>query len=233
MPAHNLRRFLASALAFGALSLPAGASVMQTASFEEKVDKAASVILGKCVRQESRWDSQKRWILTYSTFAVEKAMKGSVAGEITIVTPGGSIGEIHQDTIGVPQFEVGTEKVLFVKNTSAGPTVLYFDQGAYDVVADDRGRRIVAPMATDAVTVDETRGKGVAAEAARPVEEFETAVRQAERSVKQRVEMDLVASREAAERENSLTSVLLRNRALVALALAGLALATWQFMRRG
>jgi hypothetical protein len=233
MSANNLRRLFASALALGALSLPAGATVMETATFEEKVGNAATVILGKCIRQESRWDEQKRWILTYSTFAVEKAIKGSANGQITIVTPGGAIGDIHQDTIGVPQFEVGRENVLFVKDTKAGPTVLYFDQGAYDVVADDRGRRLVAPVSTDAVTTDEARGMATSAEKPRTVDEFETAVRQAERSAKQRVEMEVMAARQRQEREGSLTAILLRNRALVALALAGLALATWQLMRRG
>lgn len=233
MPANNLRRLFASALTLGALAVPSGASVVETATFEEKVGNAASVIVGKCVRQESRWDAQKRWILTYSTFAIEKSIKGSAGAEMTIVTPGGAVGDVHQDTIGVPQFAVGRENVLFVKNTQAGPTVLYFDQGAYNVTTDERGRRVVESVSTDAVRTDSTRGLAVGGEPRRTIDEFETAVRQAERTVQNRVEMELLASRERDEREGSITSILLRNRGLVALALAGLALATWQLLRRG
>jgi hypothetical protein len=37
------------------------------ATFDDKVDRAASIILGKCLRQESRFDPSGRWIVTYST----------------------------------------------------------------------------------------------------------------------------------------------------------------------
>src|SRR5205085_9474331 len=125
-------RLAAVAAALVLLALPAAhAAIAAAASFDDKVDNAAAIILGKCVRTESRLDPSGRWILTYSTFAVEKSFKGGAAGEVTLVTPGGSVDGVHQSTIGVPAFREGDEHVVFVKNTRLGPTVLYFDQGTY------------------------------------------------------------------------------------------------------
>src|SRR2546427_12408309 len=109
------------------LSAPAvHASMAVAATFDDKVAHATSIILGKCVRTESKFDPSGRWIVTYSTFSVEKSFKGNAAGEVTLVTPGGGVGNIHQSTVGVPAFREGDEQVVFVKNTRLGPTVLYF-----------------------------------------------------------------------------------------------------------
>ncbi len=213
-----------------ALAANAHATVVEPATFEEKVGNAASVVLGKVVRTEAKWDPAHRWILTYSTFAVEKTMKGTPAPEMTVVTPGGTVGDIHQDTIGVPQFSVGSEHVVFVKDTRIGPTVLYFDQGTYDVTADDRGRRMIVPLETGAVKMSNENTRVSQAESPRTIEAFERAVRDTQGGIKQKVEMDMVRGRDA--EQTSIVAILMRNRALVALALAGLAFATWQLMRR-
>src|SRR3954454_24737062 len=126
-------RITALAAALLLLALPAvHAAVVAAASFDEKVDNAAAIILGKCIRTESKLDPSGRWIVTYSTFAVEKSFKGDTAQEVTLITPGGSVGGVHQSSVGVPEFRQGDEHVVFVKNTRLGPTVLYFDQGTYD-----------------------------------------------------------------------------------------------------
>lgn len=208
--------------------LAAEATITQAVEFDTKVDQAASIILGKCVRTESKWDASKRFILTYSTFRVEKAYKGQPVQEVTIVTPGGEIDGEHQGTIGVPAFQEGADHVLFVKNTRVGPTVLYFDQGAYDVVQDGH-ERIVRPVASEAVMLDTQRGMAVAAEEPRTLRAFESAVRESDR----RGRLNRMAMvRKQKEAEESIGSVLARNKLLVLLALAGVALATWQWMRR-
>ena len=200
---------------------------MRAATFDEKVENAASIIVATAVRSESRWDDAHRWILTYTTFHVEKAIKGSlpVASDVTIVTPGGTVGDDHQETVGVPDFADGSRHVLFLRNTKAGPTVLYFDQGAYDV---DNG--VVKPVASDAVTIDTQRGVAVAPESPRSLDEFEREVRDSQRrTVMNR--MELVKKQQEAANP-SLWMWLARNRYFVLLALAGAAIATWQFVRR-
>src|SRR5438046_1724310 len=108
------------------LATPLHATITRAVAFDRKVDDAQSIILGTCVSQESRWDSAHRFIVTYSTFDVEKTLKGFPAQRVTIVTPGGTVGSIHQDTIGVPRFRENEQHVVFVRDTRSGPTVLYF-----------------------------------------------------------------------------------------------------------
>ncbi|HET7712730.1 MAG TPA: hypothetical protein VFL80_12430 [Thermoanaerobaculia bacterium] len=204
-------------------------TVAQTASFDEKVAKAERIFIGKCVDTRSQWDQSKRWIVTYSKFNVEESLKGPQTTDITLITPGGRVDGVHQDSIGVPSFEEGDEHVIFVKNTQVGPTVLYFDQGAYEVLRDERGERIVRPLTTEAVHVDTQRGIASASEETRTLAGFRTAVKESGR----RAEIARMQMLERQRRHSASTAeILWRYRFLVAIALAGAALATWKIVRR-
>mgnify|MGYP006176776515 CR=1 FL=1 len=52
---------------------------------------------------------------------------------IETVTPGGIVGSVAQEVVGVPKFRKGDEHVVFVRQSKAGPTVLYLEQGAYRI----------------------------------------------------------------------------------------------------
>jgi hypothetical protein len=227
-------RFL-TAFALAAIALVASAAdaaVASAASFDEKVDNAAAIILGRCIKTESRFDPTGRWIVTYSTFTVEKSFKGAAGSEITLVTPGGSVGSLHQSTIGVPEFRQGDENVVFVKNNRLGPTVLYFDQGAYEV-RRERGERMIAPVPSSLVTVDTQRGLAVAPEGEpRTLQRFESDVRDSIRTMAERKQKMEAMPRPKAPQPPSLRSVLAANKLLLALALLGVALATWHVLRR-
>lgn len=220
------------ALAAAALSLllpiAAHASLARAATFDDKVENAAAILVGKCVKQHADWDADHRWILTYSTFTVEKSLKGPAQPEVTIVTPGGSVGGIHQDTVGMPAFREGNDNVLFIRNTAAGPTVLYFEQGAYDVVRNDHGDRIVQPVATDAVHIDTQRGVAVAPEGPRPLPQFEREVGESMRRALNR--MGIVKPQP--KKQASMSEILRRNKLLVVLAAFGLFLSAGQLFRR-
>jgi hypothetical protein len=230
MPSNNLIRALAATAVI--LAVPAAqASMAVAATFDDKVDHAASIILGKCLRQESRFDPSGRWIVTYSTFAVERTMKGNPMPELTVVTPGGAVGSVHQSTIGIPAFHPGAEHVIFVKNSSLGPTVLYFDQGAYDVTTDDHGEKIVTPVPSNLVKVDTQRGMAVANDAPRPLPLFEREVGDTIRNLRdEKMRMGMMAA-ERLRQEASMWSVAKENRWTILLALAGIAFATWRLLR--
>jgi hypothetical protein len=222
---------LGTALIATLVTVSADASVARFASFDDKVEKASQIVLAKCVKQRAEWDSAHRWILTYSTFNVEKSYKGDGAQEVTVITPGGVVGEVHQATVGMPAFREGQDNVLFVRNTAVGPTVLYFEQGAYDVVRDDRNNRIVQPVMSDSVHVDTQRGMAVAPESARPLRTFETEVQTSlRRQAAQR--MELIRARQKEQQPPTIVDILQRNKLLVALAMAGIALATWHLIKR-
>jgi hypothetical protein len=227
----NNRHIAAAFFAAAATLAPvaAEATVAIAVPFDQKVDGADAIVLGRCVKTHSQYDPTGRWILTYSTFQVEKAMKGQPQQEITVITPGGEVGGLRQSTVGVPSFELGRDQVLFVRGAKLGPTVADFDQGAYDVVSEN-GQRIVRPVPSGAMRMDEQRGTVVEAESPQPLGTFEGSVRQAiDRNAKNR--MALIERQKLAQ-QSSISEVVKRNKLLIALALAGAALASWQLLRR-
>lgn len=227
---------LASLLTLVAIAIAtpsAQAAIAQAASFDEKVDNAAAIILGKCVKTEARFDPTGRWIVTYATFAVEQSMKGNAAGELTIVTPGGVVNGIHQETIGVPVFRAGEEHVVFLRNTRLGPTPLYFDQGTYNVVAGDRGEKLIVPMPSNVIHIDTQRAMAVApADEPRTLDTFQRAVTDSMHGTQQRMQMSAMAAAAKVKPQTSIWTTLAANKLLIALALVGIAIAAWQLWRR-
>lgn len=226
MPARGISLLFVAVIAL--LPMTAEATVVRAIQFDEKVENASAIVLGRLVAQESRWDAAGKWILTYSTFQVEKVMKGSPSQEITLVTPGGVVGNIAQEVVGVPKFEKGDEHVVFVRNSQSGPTVLYFEQGAYRVKKDGRGDRIVTPVAAAPVLVDSQRGT-VVPERARSLREFETSIRD---SVRRREAIRMQVLERQKKEEASIWSHVQNNKLLISLALIGVMLAAWQYFRR-
>ena len=224
-------RTLLLARALALVPLQAGATLSRAVGFDEKVEKSASIIVGKCVQQHAQWDGMRKWILTYSTFRIEKSLKGQPAQEITVVTPGGTVDGVHQDTIGVPKFNIGDEHVLFVRQTSAGLTVAYFDQGAYEI-ENIRGERVVKPTVSAAVLIDSQRGMAVAPEEPRTLREFERGVRESIQRTETRQRMEIIERQNKAREDASILNVLRRNKLLILLALVGAVLATWQLVKR-
>lgn len=206
----------------------AEATIARAVKFDEKVDTAASIVVGTVVDQESRWDDQHKWILTYSTIRVEKTLKGAPEQELTIVTPGGKVGTIVQEVIGVPQFREGEENVVFVRDTEAGKTVAFLEQGNYKVVAGANGERMAIPAVSSAVLVDTGRGTAVTPEAPLSLRAFEGNVRETVR----RREVMRMEMLEKQKKEASIGSVLQRNAGWVALALLGALIASWQLYKR-
>lgn len=232
MATNNFRFPLIAAAALALAPMTASATITQAVPFEQKVDQAEAIVLGKVVAQESHWDAQKKWILTSTTFEIEKTFKGLPAQRVTLVTPGGTVGTVAQSVVGVPRFRNGDEHVVFVRSTRSGPTVLYFEQGAYSVEKDDRGERIVRPLVSSAVMVDSQRGVAVAPEDARPLRAFEQRVRNTIRD-RDVLRMELMEKkRKQEEEESSLWAMVTRNKPVVVLALLGVAFATWQLFRR-
>lgn len=223
-----IRTALALTVLLLLVPVAAHGTITRAVDFQDKVANASAIVMGECVAQESRWDNTRTWILTYSTFRIEKTLKGQPAQQITIVTPGGTVGNITQDVIGIPKFRQGEENVVFVRDSQAGPTVAYLEQGSYRVRKSGIDR-IVEPSVTSAVLVDTGHGTSVRSESARGLREFEGAVRDTIRR-REAMRMELVERKK--REEASLWNQLQRNRVLVALAVIGIILATWQLSKR-
>lgn len=217
-----------------AAGIPARGSVARAVSFDQKVETADSIILGRCTRTHSAWDPTHRWILTYSTFQVEKAIKGPAVPEITVVTPGGQVGSIRQETVGVPGFAAGDQNVLFVKSSAIGPAVLYLDQGVYRVDADKRGEITVVPVASNLVLIDSQTGRATA-ESARTLRQFEREVHEAlERAERRRVRQYTVTPAEKRAEKSpaaQLFEFAKEHRLAMGLLLIAIAITTYLFLK--
>lgn len=228
MAANNTRTALAIAAVLALTPMTAQATISRAVKFDEKVEQAASIVVGRIVSQESSWDAGRQRILTYSKIAVEKTLKGQAAREVTIVTPGGTVGDIAQDYVGIPRFRIGDDNVVFVRQTGAGPTVLFFEQGAYRVETNSSGERMVMPLVSSAVLVDTQRGGLAAApESPRTLRDFEQSVRE---SVGKHELNRMRLIEQKKQEEASLWNQVKRNKFLVVLALMGILLATWQIV---
>jgi hypothetical protein len=159
------------------LAVPAFATTARAVSFDAKVSEADQIFMGKCVSRRSALDPSGRWILTYSTFRVQRSFKGASPAEMTVALPGGTVGSLHQETVGTPSFRPGDERILFVSQSKAGPSVLYFDQGTY-AVHDSDGVTMVQPVASSLVLIDPQTGTAHGAnEKAQSVDAFASRVR--------------------------------------------------------
>jgi hypothetical protein len=230
MAANNTLR---AAAALFLLALPLHASVAPAIPFEDKVRNADAIVLGRCVATESAWDPTGRWILTRSTFQVEKALKGAAVPAVTVVTPGGQVGTLRQETVGVPRFERGSENVLFVKNSSVGPTVLYMEQGAYQVEERD-GQKTVQPAAAGLVLVDNQTGRAIGGESVRSFREFEGEVRRVlERDRERPQRYDVAAPKQPQKKTPGaeLGDLAKRYRFVIALAVLAIALSTYLIIK--
>jgi hypothetical protein len=233
MTTNNRAAALLALVAIAVFAPVAHAAIAQAASFDDKVDNAAAIILGKCVRTEARFDSTGRWIVTYATFAVEQSMKGNAAGELTIVTPGGVVNGIHQETIGVPVFHAGDEHVIFLRNTRLGPSPLYFDQGTFNVTVGDHGEKVIVPMPSNVIHIDTQRAMATApADEPRTLDAFQHAVNDSMRGTAKRMQMNAMATNAKAKAQTSIWTTFAGNKLLIALALAGIAIAAWQLRHR-
>lgn len=222
---------LASFLAAVTLASPARASLVKAVTFDQKVEHADAILLGRCTETQTTWDAEHRWILTYAKFQVEQSVKGAPVREVTVVTPGGSIDGLHQSSVGITPFDKGDERVIFLKNTTLGPTVLYFDQGTYDVANDARGERVVTPVITQSVRMDSQTGTIVPVEQPRTLRDFIGAVRESERRI-DAVRMEMLERQRQTAPKPEPASVAARYWYLIALAVVGAALATWQILRK-
>jgi len=140
----EMNRYIAIVIAIAAVVLCAAseATVMKALDFEEKVIKADRIFTGMVVAVESRWNDDHSRIVTDITLAVTGKMKGEFTSERVVITILG--GEIPDEQIGLrvsgmPVFEVGEEKLIFLKQSQQlYCPIVGWHQGAYTITTDRR-----------------------------------------------------------------------------------------------
>ena len=146
--------FLSIALALFSLSTARATSVIPP-SFDELVAEAEVIFQGRVTDVRSQWAGEggQRHILTYVTFSVEDALKGTPGQSYTIRMLGGTIAGETMEVADAPRFQVGDRDILFVEHNGSqfiplvgimhGRFHLHRDQGGNELVRTNEGHPVV------------------------------------------------------------------------------------------
>ncbi len=110
----RLCQFLVIAAFFGTARTPQ-ASLLRAMSLDQLVASANAIVVGKVVSVNAAWDPSHRRILSTIEVKIEECWKGSAQEIVTIVQPGGTVGEIEMTVHGMPKFSLGERSLLFLR----------------------------------------------------------------------------------------------------------------------
>lgn len=97
---------------------PAQATTVIPPNFDQLVAEAEVIFQGTCTEVKSQWvgEGGQRHIVTYVTFQVEDALKGSPGASYTMRMLGGTVDDATMEVSDAPRFKVGEREILFVQN---------------------------------------------------------------------------------------------------------------------
>jgi hypothetical protein len=155
-------------------------------SFDELVNQAQVIFQGEVTNVQCEWagEGAQRHIVSYVTFHVADALKGSVGSSYTIRMLGGTVDGETMGVADAPTFKVGDKEVLFVENNGSQFVPLVgIMHGRFHLQAAANGREIVTNNEGHAVKSVARLGLGrgsatVGNEADLTTDDFKTAVRQ-------------------------------------------------------
>ncbi|HXX42024.1 MAG TPA: hypothetical protein VEI58_07140 [Chthoniobacterales bacterium] len=133
------------------LSLIAAANPMRGTTvipptFDELVDQADFIFQGEVTTVKSEWigEGAQRHIMSYVTFKVGDAIKGSPGQNYTIRMLGGTVDGESMGVSDAPKFEVGDQDILFVQNNGSQFIPLVgIMHGRFHVRRNEGGQEIV------------------------------------------------------------------------------------------
>ncbi len=121
------------------------AATVEAMTMSQMAQRAEMIFIGRVVGSRAEWNTQRTRIYTYTTFQVERFLKGGAAEtEITIRLWGGQVGRMRAVVPGTPRFASGEEVLLFCAGTRARvPTLLGLAQGKFTLSRNASGERIL------------------------------------------------------------------------------------------
>ena len=133
-------------VALATIGFSARATTVIPPSFDDLVDKAEVIFHGNVTDVKSQWvgEGSERYIVSYVTFAVKDAVKGTPGEKYTLRMFGGEIDGEGMAVADAPKFAVGDEDILFVENNGSQVVPLVGIMfGRYHVRKDQMGRELV------------------------------------------------------------------------------------------
>ena len=162
----RLRELLAIAVLCGTARAPQ-ASLLRAMSLEQLVTSSNEIIVAKVISVKAAWDPPHRRILSTIEVKIEECWKGAAGEFITIVQPGGTVGDIEMTVHGMPKFTAGERSLLFLRGQT-NFQVVGMSEGKRPVAWDADSKRwmVESPNVEDTVDVDAAGRLHPAAQAA-------------------------------------------------------------------
>lgn len=148
----GLHRVVALCLGLGSISALAQSEADELSAL---ATRAPIVAVVKVVAVESRVSSDPQRLITETRVVLTELIKGDAPRVLTLLHPGGAVGDRVQRFEGVPQFEVGEEVLVFLEPRPAA-RYRVLPRGKRDRSDADR---LVRPLRAGATpVVVQTRG---------------------------------------------------------------------------
>ena len=179
-------RVVAPLIAVAAIAVPrtSPASLVVALDLQTMVSRADNVAVVDVVSVTSAWDERHEQILSTITLTVVESWKGTAAPatRVSVVQPGGTVGDIVQTVHGMTRFSPGERAVVFLQGATERAHVVGMAQGKRAVRRDATSGRflVYAPDRAGAMFVRTTPASGTSPVfdmRARPLEDLRTDVR--------------------------------------------------------
>ncbi len=119
--------------------------------------KGSTVVVRATVRSvQARWTKDGGRIMTDAVLEVSEPWKGTPEKQLTVMQPGGVVGEIGQMVHGTAKFAVGEDVVVFLEARGDRYLLTGMIQGKFKVETSSDGKAVFARQATegDALLID-------------------------------------------------------------------------------
>ena len=186
-------RFLFLLLCLAAAAVSTRATTVIPPTFDRLVGDAELIFEGTVTGLRSEWTGQgaERHIVTYVSFKIEDAIKGTPGADYTLRMLGGTVDGQTMEVTDAPRFKVGDRDILFVEhNGTQFIPLVGIMHGRFHVQPDENGvtEKVTKDNGADLANVAKLGQDEHAASSGKALSkaEFKAAIRQklAEKSVK-------------------------------------------------
>jgi hypothetical protein len=131
-------------------ALPAGATTLVRMSLSQLSQASSTIIQGRVVSQEIRWNAGHTRIMTFTTLHLDQTLKGQPPSSLLIEQPGGTVGDWHVRVPGTALLRPQADYILFLEPAGNAQTfhLVGMVQGAFRISRNGKGlqRRVILPL---------------------------------------------------------------------------------------
>jgi len=159
------------------------ASLVMALDTTELTKRADHIAVADVVSVQSAWDQAHKKIYTTIDLSVVESWKGGMqpASHITVVQPGGTVGDIAMTVFGMSHFTPGERTLVFLRGTPTAAGVVGMAQGKRPMLRDAVSGKWTVGVASNA-GLERVPSKSIssptAVESARSLDEMRGQVQQ-------------------------------------------------------